>query len=57
MKPLGAVLGFVATSIGFTMRRTKDLHSSAPPTIFPDIDEDGDVRPGDASALPVDAPA
>ncbi|WP_328686658.1 hypothetical protein [Streptomyces sp. NBC_00343] len=54
---LSAILGFIAAVIGFTMLRTKDLHSSALSTIPPDVDEDGEVRPDDASDLPVGAPA
>ena len=54
---LSAILGFVAAVIGFTMLRTKDLHSSAVSTIPPDVDEDGEARPDDASDLPVAAPA
>ncbi|WP_405863484.1 hypothetical protein OG407_35135 [Streptomyces sp. NBC_01515] len=53
----GVILGFVAAVIGFTMLRTKDLRSSALSTIPPDVDEDGEVRPDDASDLPVGAPA
>jgi EmrB/QacA subfamily drug resistance transporter len=45
---LSAILGFVASFVGFLMLRTKDLHASALSTIPPDVDEDGEVRP-DAS--------
>ncbi len=54
---LSAILGFIAAIIGFTMLRTKDLHATALSTIPPDVDEDGEVRPDDASDLAVGAPA
>jgi predicted MFS family arabinose efflux permease len=52
-----AILGFVAAVIGFTMLRTKDLHASALSTVPPDLDEDGQVRPDDATDVAVGAPA
>jgi hypothetical protein len=52
-----AILGFVAAVIGFTMLRTKDLHASALSTVPPDLDEDGEVRPDDATDVAVGASA
>lgn len=42
---LCAIPGFVAALIGFLMLRTEGLHASAPSTIPPDLDEDGELRP------------
>jgi predicted MFS family arabinose efflux permease len=46
---VSAILGIIAAIIGFLMLRTKDLHASALSTIPPDLDEDGEVRPDEAS--------